>query len=742
MNKSKILLLSLTFLFLLGSSSFVLADDFQDGMDASDKGDHKEAFRLFRLSAEQGNAEAQYNVGYLYEIGQGVPQDYKGAFKWFRIAAEQGLSQAQGKIGYMYSQGIGVKKSFKAAFKWFKLAAEKGDSYSQHSIGVMYAEGIGVEKNDKESLNWFKLAAKEGNKDAIKLLTSLGAWSSENPDLSAQEYKNLEGTLIRDIAIKGLSDNGETHQCGSHFFRLKTSGEDRSSHAEYLEVTNSKGSRINTKAGYNVHEVACTDLTGDNKPELFLQIWHGGNGSNSYSSYVYLLEEQIKLVFEHNYLTHKFFDLNDDGIQEVSSWYPFRYFGGLCGVCSPKIKRNFCYKKGIYSDCSNHFPDYLKWKIAKGKEQLTIELEDFTRSPKNPALTSIPSISVEILAHAILLSKENHELDYLHKLLPAEVFSWLDENKGEVRRILEMSDSKKGSELEVDNFAKNFPNEQKQLAKQYKTGFQTGIGNDKKMSVLHEIPVARRSTYSAYADEPKGYPDSNNSVKVNYKSIINGMAVEAVWEPIDTQGSSVLGEAIIKFTNVKNGESFAIYNSHFGLSKDSVKGLNIEWDDERGRLKFDKKPITLKYAAPPPFKDDLGDAPFFFFDIDFDRKDELVVEGRHQGQRGVSIFKVYALNDGKLVDKQEQITDDEPYIELDAKSIIANGKIIISGSGGACRHFKSTYKFNASHNKTARGKYILEEYFVREMEDGGSCNEFVYKVDQNRKLELISKRKY
>ena len=713
-------------------------DEFKGGLDAANKENYKEAVRLFRLSAADGNAKAQYNLGYLYQTGQGVRQDYREAFKWFRIASEQGLPQAQGKIGYMYSQGMGIKKSFKAAFKWFKLAAEAGDSYSQYSIGVMYSEGIGVEKNDKESLSWFKLAAKKGNKDAIKLLTSLGVWNSENPDLSAQEYENLEGTLIRDVAIKGLSDNVETHQCGSHFFRLKASGEGSSSHTEYLEVTNSKGDRINTKAGYKIHEVACTDLTGDNKPDLFLQIWHGGNGSNSYSSYVYLLEDQIKLVFEHNYLTRKFFDLNDDGIQEVSSWYPFRYFGGLCGACSPEIERNFCYKKGMYSDCSKHFPDYLNWKIAKGKEQLTIELEDFTRSPKNPTLTSIPRLSVEILAHAILLSNENHELGYLHKLLPAEVFSWLDENKGEVRRVLELPDSKKGSELEVDNFAKNFPNEQKQLAKQYKTGFQTAIGKDKKMSVLHELPFAIRYPHN----EPlKGYPDRNNSIDVNYTNIINGMKVSVIWEPRDNPGSSILGEAIIKFTNVEDGKSFTIYNSNFGLSKDSVKELNIEWDDESGRLKFDKKPISLKYLAPPLFEDDLGDAPFFFFDVDFDGRDELIIEGRHQGQRSMSIFKVYVLKGKSLASEDEQITDNEPYLQLDARSSIdvKNKTINIYGSSGACNNYGKTYRFLPSKNDTEKGRYILEEYSLRETGDDGSCNGYIYAVDNKQKLTLISR---
>jgi len=57
--------------------------------------DYKEAIRLYRLSAEQGLAEAQNNLGSMYSKGQGVPQDYQEAVKWFRLSAEQGYAQAQ-----------------------------------------------------------------------------------------------------------------------------------------------------------------------------------------------------------------------------------------------------------------------------------------------------------------------------------------------------------------------------------------------------------------------------------------------------------------------------------------------------------------------------------------------------------------------------------------------------------------------------------------------------------------------
>ena len=88
----QILIVCGIFVFMGGTAS---GDDFQDGMDAYKRKDFKEAVRLFRLSAEQGNPRAQYNLGYMYQRAQGVPEDFKEAIKWFRLSVEQ--LEKQGK---------------------------------------------------------------------------------------------------------------------------------------------------------------------------------------------------------------------------------------------------------------------------------------------------------------------------------------------------------------------------------------------------------------------------------------------------------------------------------------------------------------------------------------------------------------------------------------------------------------------------------------------------------------------
>ena len=117
MNKKLTFLLSLTFLFLFSGS--VYGDDFQDGLDAVDRGDYKTAHRLWLPLAEQGHASAQFNLGLMYEDGQGVPQDYKEALKWYRLSAEQGIADAQFNLGVMYEDGLGVPQDDKEAVRLY-----------------------------------------------------------------------------------------------------------------------------------------------------------------------------------------------------------------------------------------------------------------------------------------------------------------------------------------------------------------------------------------------------------------------------------------------------------------------------------------------------------------------------------------------------------------------------------------------------------------------------------------------
>ena len=89
--------------------------------------DLKEAVRLFRLSAEQGDAYGQFNLGLMCHEGKGISQDYKEAVKWYRLAAEKSNPKAQFNLGFMYHKGQGVPQDNVSAYMWWNICASSGE---------------------------------------------------------------------------------------------------------------------------------------------------------------------------------------------------------------------------------------------------------------------------------------------------------------------------------------------------------------------------------------------------------------------------------------------------------------------------------------------------------------------------------------------------------------------------------------------------------------------------------------
>jgi hypothetical protein len=92
------------------------------------KGDYKAAFEEWLPLAELGDAEAQYNLGVMYDQGASVDRDLGKAASWYRKAAEQGFLDAQTNLGMMYYRGEGVSSDSTEAARWLRLAADKGDT--------------------------------------------------------------------------------------------------------------------------------------------------------------------------------------------------------------------------------------------------------------------------------------------------------------------------------------------------------------------------------------------------------------------------------------------------------------------------------------------------------------------------------------------------------------------------------------------------------------------------------------
>ncbi len=141
---------------------------FEDGVAAYQHIDYATALNFLRPLAEQGDVNAQCNLGLMYYNGEDVPRDFTEAETWWRMAAEQGHAEAQFNLGVMYANGLGVTQDFAEAVKWYRKAAEQGDTDAQNKLGVVYSLGRGVPRDYVPALMWLNLAVAQGNDKAQK----------------------------------------------------------------------------------------------------------------------------------------------------------------------------------------------------------------------------------------------------------------------------------------------------------------------------------------------------------------------------------------------------------------------------------------------------------------------------------------------------------------------------------------------------------------------------------------------
>jgi len=111
--------------------------NYQAGMDANNRGDYATALREWRPLAEQGDARAQFDLGLLYENGDGVPRDYAKAHQWYEKSAAQGGAKAQFYLGMQCAFGEGGPLDLVQAHMWFSLAAGNG-----HAAATVYRNDL------------------------------------------------------------------------------------------------------------------------------------------------------------------------------------------------------------------------------------------------------------------------------------------------------------------------------------------------------------------------------------------------------------------------------------------------------------------------------------------------------------------------------------------------------------------------------------------------------------------------
>ncbi|NOQ90434.1 MAG: hypothetical protein GQ549_05770 [Gammaproteobacteria bacterium] len=123
--------------------------------------------------AKKGDAEAQFNVGEMYEIGFGVKQDKKEARYWISRSANQKHEIAGFKLLYWDIEKKGLKGKNKDRLKKLNVMAKQGNAQAQYYLGKMYAHGVGINKDSDVAIDWLNKAALDGVFEAELELASV-----------------------------------------------------------------------------------------------------------------------------------------------------------------------------------------------------------------------------------------------------------------------------------------------------------------------------------------------------------------------------------------------------------------------------------------------------------------------------------------------------------------------------------------------------------------------------------------
>jgi hypothetical protein len=263
--------------------------------------------------------------------------------------------------------------------------------------------------------------------------------------------------------------------------------------------------------------------------------------------------------------------------------------------------------------------------------------------------------------------------------------------------------------------------------------------------IILSIFILFSSASYAEEDEWKSFYDGTKTIHLKFADIIDDKYnVNIVWMPRDGEGPRLVGPAIITFLK-DSGYLFSVTANYFHLPYDELKESGILEMDVEGQAKTVdlNKVYSFKYDSDSFNKISLVNnthkfeasesrkqIPFFFEDIDFDGRDELVVVDFNAGQRWYNEYTVYKSN--YKYGNMYNVASVEPFSILDQLSTFdkENRTIDVFLSGGSCAN--SNEKF-----KLIDGKYTPVEFTEWDHATNGEryiCVESIYAVIDGKQI--------
>ena len=140
----------------------------------------EEAAVWLEKSANQGNLDAAFLLGYITQYAAGVTKNVGQGVSWLTKAANGGHIAAMVTLAAVYKVGDGVMKDKIKARNLYAKAAERGNNNARTALAAMYMDGDGVHQDGKIALAWFKRAVADKHAPAMLGLGRLYAKSEFN----------------------------------------------------------------------------------------------------------------------------------------------------------------------------------------------------------------------------------------------------------------------------------------------------------------------------------------------------------------------------------------------------------------------------------------------------------------------------------------------------------------------------------------------------------------------------------
>ncbi|MGD8559591.1 MAG: tetratricopeptide repeat protein [Gammaproteobacteria bacterium] len=179
------------------------------------------AVQWYLEMAKNGDADAQYNLGSVYETGFGVQPDLDEAVRWYKEAATNDHTLAQLKLGILYILGQGTRKSLIKGTSWIQSASDNGSQFADELYNKVLAPDIVLEMSAEEVVKKVKPFIDLGEKKSIAKLEGILKKAEQKskkkqPELAERFTGKSKNTLGKEVDIKNdvpefLDKNNKGH---------------------------------------------------------------------------------------------------------------------------------------------------------------------------------------------------------------------------------------------------------------------------------------------------------------------------------------------------------------------------------------------------------------------------------------------------------------------------------------------------------------------------------------------------